>query len=264
MVYCGDMRCAPFGLWNPLNVCLLVGCGLSGPPAGGPDDTAGSADSSTTTAASEAVTTTSVGAGGAGGMVSPTGASSSSGQGGHGPSPDFQCVADSGVATLIDAAQMSVASYADTGECQQALDNMGESVVCAWFTPGMPIGPDAWDETGWRPMNVATLIGLGRRPHLSFQDCLDATQNARGGVVCTNTGVGYKSAHIETNKWCGASSNLLYCTEASLAARNFHVCSFPSDGDGSGPGWVLTEIAGTTCNYISSQMPLSQCNAMIP
>jgi hypothetical protein len=127
----------------------------------------------------------------------------------------------------------------------------------------MPVGPGGWNETGWRPMNWETGIGLGRLPHESYEDCLEATRNARGGVVCTNTGVGYKSAHIETNMWCGASSNLHYCLMASIAARNFHVCSFPSEGTGAEAGWVLTRI-DSECDYLTSQMPLDACNAMIP
>ncbi len=180
------------------------------------------------------------------------------------PAPDFACHAGESGAELRDAGMQLVASYQSVAECQQALDAMGEGVVCAWFVPGMYIGPEGWDETGWRAMNVKTGMGLGRRPHVSLSDCLDATRNARGGVVCTNTGVGYKSAHIDTNHWCGASSGLSYCLQASLAARNFYVCSFPSDGDGSGPGWVLTQIDGATCNYLTSSMPLSECNALVP
>lgn len=176
------------------------------------------------------------------------------------PVPDLRCVGTD----MLDTTDRVVASYADAGECEQAVEAAGEGVVCAWFTPGMPIGPGGWDETGWRPMNIDTGMGLGRRPHMSFDDCLDATRNARGGVVCTNTGVGYKSAHIETNMWCGASSALEYCVIASLAAHDYHVCSFPSEGDGSGAGWVLTEIAGTDCNYLGSQTALSTCNASIP
>jgi hypothetical protein len=179
--------------------------------------------------------------------------------------PPLRCVADGAEGVLFDATDREVARYDDVPQCEQVVEAAGEGVVCAWFTPGMPVGPGAWgDETGWRPMNVATEIGLGRVPHLSFDDCLAASANARGGVVCTNTAVGYKSAHIETNTWCGASSNLAYCLQASLAARDFHVCSFPSSGDGSEPGWVLTEIAGTECDYLTSSMPLDECNALVP
>lgn len=180
------------------------------------------------------------------------------------PAPDFECVTAASGADLVDGTTKVVASYASQAECQQALAAMGEGVVCAWFVPGMYIGPEGWDETGWRAMNIKTGMGLGRRPHVSLSDCLDASHNARGGVVCTNTGVGYKSAHIETNMWCGASSGLSYCLQASVAARNFHVCSFPSEGDGSGSGWVMTQIDGSTCNYLTSSMPLSECNALVP
>jgi hypothetical protein len=217
------------------------------PPAGGP-----------TSPARPPVTTTE--APGQGGAPGTGGA----GSGGAAEPPGFACTASAAGAEMHDPAMQLVASYETELECQKALEHMGEGVVCAWFVPGMFIGPEAWDETGWRAMNVTSHMGLGRRPHTSFEDCLDATKNARGGVVCTNTGVGYKSAHIETNKWCGASSGFSYCLQASLAANEFHVCSFPSDGDGSGPGWVLTEIAGTTCNYLSASMPLADCNALIP
>ena len=79
-----------------------------------------------------------------------------------------------------------------------------------------------------------------------------------------NAGVGYKSAHIETNQWCGSSSSLPYCLIASAAARDSWVCSFPSDGDGSGPGWNLTHIVGMRCDYTTGGLYLSDCNAMIP
>lgn len=237
----------------------LGGCVVSG-PARHSDDDDDTSEAATTSGTSTGATTP--GEGGMGGSAgSSTGAG---GQGGEVPIPDLQCVQDGAGATLIDASQQPVSSYDDVSQCQQALNNKGEGVVCAWFTPGMLIGPGAWDETGWRAMNIDTRTGLGRRPHSSFEDCLDATKSARGGVVCTNTGVGYKAAHIGTNQWCGASSNLPYCLQATLAAQDYYVCSFPSDGDGSGPGWVLTEIAGTSCNYLTSSMPLSQCNELVP
>jgi hypothetical protein len=166
--------------------------------------------------------------------------------------------------SLLDTEDRVVAVYESQGECDAVVDAAGEGVVCAWFTPGMNIGPGAWDETGWRPMNIETGMGLGRRPHESFDICLDATRHARGGVVCTQTGIGYKAAHIETNTWCGSSSELAYCLEATLAARDHFVCSFPSDGSGAGSGWVLTEIDGSQCDYLGASTTLDACNASVP
>ena len=140
-----------------------------------------------------------------------------------------------------------------------AVEAAGEHVVCAWFTEDMPVGPGGWAERGWRAMNVQTGVGLGRMPHESFEACLDATRAAPGAVVCTNTGVGFKGTHVETNTWCGSSSSLSPCLAASRAARGGHVCSFPSDGDGTGPGWVLTRI-GASC-ACSASTPTPACSS---
>lgn len=166
--------------------------------------------------------------------------------------------------TMRDVDGATIATYESGAVCSEVLAARGDGVVCRYFNAGDPIGPGGWDETGWRAMNWRTGIGLGRRPHLDYDDCLEATRNARGGVVCTNTGVGYKSANIETNMWCGSSSALSYCLQASAAARDFWVCSFPSDGDGSGPGWNLTHIDGSTCDYTTGGLYLDDCNARIP
>lgn len=189
------------------------------------------------------------------------------GQGGAGggvESPQFVCINEAEGATLRNPANVPVAHYTSLSECQQALDDRGEGVVCVWFTPTMPVGPGGWKETGWRPMNIETGIGLGRQPLDSFEDCRAATRNARGGVVCTNTGIGFKAAHIGTNKWCGASSGLDYCLKATLAAKNHYVCSFPSEGQGPGVKWILTHIDGNTCHYLSSKMTIDDCNAKVP
>ncbi len=135
-------------------------------------------------------------------------------------------------------------------------------VVCVWFTPSMPVGPGGWNEVGWRPTNLETGMGLGRRPHLTRQDCLDATRAAGGGVVCTNTGLGAKAANIRTNNWCGASSQLNYCLEATRHAKDETVCSFPSSGTGAEAGWVKTKVTDT-CDYQSSQTSLSSCNSSV-
>lgn len=157
----------------------------------------------------------------------------------------------------------TIATYESESLCRESKDAANGGVVCVYFTPDMPVGPGGWNETGWRPMNYQTKIGLGRRPLTTREECLAATQAASGGVVCTNTGVGAKAAHIETNMWCGASSQLKYCLMASARARNFTVCSFPSDGTGAEAGWVRTQIS-TTCDYQSAQMTLDACSASIP
>ena len=55
-----------------------------------------------------------------------------------------------------------------------------------------------------------------------------------------------------------------YCLIASAAARDYWVCSFPSDGDGTNAGWNLTQIDGATCNYTSGGLELKACNRIIP
>lgn len=147
-------------------------------------------------------------------------------------------------------------------ECEKIRAAANGGVVCLWFTPEMPVGPGGWNETGWRPANVDTKLGLGRRPMLSQEDCLSATRAAAGGVVCTNTGLGAKAAHTTTNMWCGASSQLKYCLIASAAALDHVVCSFPSDGTGTEKGWVRTRITDQ-CDYQGSQQSLPECNASI-
>jgi len=147
-------------------------------------------------------------------------------------------------------------------QCEQVRLAAHGGVACVWFTPDMPVGPGGWNETGWRPMNVATKIGLGRRPVASIEICLQVSAAAAGGMVCTNTGVGYKSANIDTNMWCGASSQLSYCLEASRNAVDFNVCSFPSDGTGAEPGWVPTRVS-TTCEYLGAKRSLAACNASL-
>ncbi len=177
---------------------------------------------------------------------------------------NMQCIASAGQAILKTTHPVkTIADYRTMTECEQSRLNSRGGVVCVWFTPDMTIGPGGWDETGWRAMNIQTKVGLGRKTHSTFEDCLLATKNANGGVVCTNTGVGYKAANISTNMWCGASSQLKYCVQASLAAKNNHVCSFPSDGTGAGAGWVLTKVT-STCEYLSGQKTLAECNKLIP
>src|SRR5690606_1304758 len=136
-------------------------------------------------------------------------------------------------------------------------------VVCAWFTPGKPVAPGAWSGTGWRPMNVESRLGLGRLPIESMQQCLESTLNANGGVVCTNTGVGAKATNINTNNWCGSSSEHRYCIEATRSAKDFVVCSFPSSGTGAEAGWMRTRVT-ESCDYQSNKMSLAQCSASIP
>lgn len=167
-------------------------------------------------------------------------------------------------ASLRDESGREVGAYDDAATCERVREAAGEGVVCGFFRPGDPIGPGAWEETGWRPMSVRSGVGLGRVPHDSLDDCLAATRSSRGGVVCIHTGIGYKAAHLDTNQWCGSSSALRFCLEATAAARDHWVCSFPSDGDGSGPGWTVTHIDGTSCDYGRGGLSLSDCNTMIP
>jgi len=177
---------------------------------------------------------------------------------------ELMCVSTGNGADLIRLRdEVVIATYDSTGLCLESKDAAQGGVVCVYFTSDMPVGPGGWNENGWRPMNVQTKMGLGRKPLATREQCLDATRNASGGVVCTNTGLGAKAAHIGNNLWCGASSQLKYCLEASRAARNFTVCSFPSEGTGAEAGWVRTKI-GTTCDYQSNLMSLASCNASIP
>ena len=159
--------------------------------------------------------------------------------------------------------QEQVATYENKLQCNAAREAAHDGIVCVWFTPDMPVGPGGWNETGWRPMNTQTKLGLGRRPHKNFEDCLSASRNANGGVVCTNTGVGYKSANISTNHWCGASSQLTYCVKATKEAKQNYVCTFPSDGSGAEAGWVVTRVT-SACEYIGTKRSISECNKNIP
>ena len=176
----------------------------------------------------------------------------------------LMCVPEGNGAKMVRLTDEKViAQYTSQTECLESKDAANGDVVCVYFTPEMPIGPGGWAETGWRAMNVYTQIGLGRRPFTQRSERLAATQSARGGVVCTNTGVGAKAANIETNMWCGASSQLKYCYEATLAAKHFVVCSFPSDGTGAENGWIRTKV-GRDCDYQSSATSLKNCSASIP
>jgi len=166
-------------------------------------------------------------------------------------------------AALVDADGADVATYESAAVCADVLDAAGDRVVCVFFTEGMPVGPGGWNERGWRAMNWETGMGLGRVPHESYEACLEATRASAGGVVCTNTAIGFKGTHVETNTWCGSSSSFEPCLRASRHARGGYVCSFPSDGDGTGPGWVLTRI-GASCDYVGGATSLESCNAMVP
>jgi hypothetical protein len=148
-------------------------------------------------------------------------------------------------------------------ECEDARGSATSGVVCTWFTPGMKIGSESWDETGWRPTNVETELGLGRRPLSKLSDCNTVVKSAAGGTVCTNTGLGFKPTNIETGMWCGSSSEMQYCVKATAAARDKHVCSFPSSGSGAGNGWALTQITNA-CKYIGKSESLKDCNARVP
>jgi hypothetical protein len=154
-------------------------------------------------------------------------------------------------------------SFSSLSECEETRGAAHGGVACIWFTPEMPVGKGGWNEAGWRPMNVHTKIGLGRKPLSTRAECLDATRNANGGVVCTNTGLGAKAANIATNLWCGASSQLKYCLLASRHASKQVVCSFPGSGTGVEASWVRTALVGE-CDYQSAQMTLEECNKTIP
>ncbi len=161
------------------------------------------------------------------------------------------------------ADNQKLSRFESNAQCEEARQASQGGVVCLWFTPGMPIGPEGWEETGWRPTNIETRIGLGRKAISDFPTCLGVTANASGGIVCTNTGLGFKPTNIETNLWCGASSQHLYCTQASQAAVDFEVCSFPSEGSGVEAGWVRTKITDT-CEYSGSKATVENCNATLP
>jgi len=185
-----------------------------------------------------------------------------------GPAPDvlpsgLRCEPRGDSAVLVDPDGADVATYESAAVCADVLAAAGDRVVCVYFTEDMPVGPGGWNERGWRAMNWETGLGLGRVPHESYEACLEATRASAGGVVCTHTGIGFKGTHVETNTWCGSSSSFEPCLRASRRARGGYVCSFPSDGDGTGPGWVLTRI-GASCDYVGGQTSLESCNAMVP
>ena len=177
---------------------------------------------------------------------------------------DLYCLLGEDTAELkIVASQKLVATYESFNECESAREAVNGGVVCAYFTADMPLPQNGWQENGWRAMTIETKKGLGRKVHSSFDTCLLATKNASGGVVCIDTGVGYKSANIQTNNWCGASSALQYCVKATNAARKNHVCTFPSDGSGAEAGWVVTKVT-SGCEYLTSKATLEKCNSQIP
>lgn len=152
----------------------------------------------------------------------------------------------------------SLAEFDSVNACARAVEASRGGVVCAWFTPSMPVGPGGWVSTGWRPMNIETGIGLGRLTIASFENCLSATKNASGNIVCTYTGIAFKPTHIETNMWCGSSAELEFCAVASAQAVDGRTCSFPSSGSGAEAGWVRT-IIGVECEYMGNKLPVDRC-----
>lgn len=162
---------------------------------------------------------------------------------------------------LTDGATLG--THTTEAECGEVKAAAHGGVACVWFTASMPVGPGGWQENGWRPTNITTRMGLGRKPLASLTECLEATRHANGGVVCTNTGVGAKAANIQTNLWCGASSQLSYCFKATARANDFVVCSFPSGGTGAEAGWVRTRVT-TECDYQGNKQTLAECSATIP
>lgn len=176
---------------------------------------------------------------------------------------ELSCVTQGGGVILVRLSDGRVLdTHADLATCEDVRLAAHGGVVCAWFTPSRPVGPGAWKETGWRPMSVKTELGLGRKPFATRDECLSASSTANGGVVCTNTGLGAKAANVETNQWCGASSQLSYCTLATEAAFDNVVCSFPSSGTGAENGWVRTRVTDQ-CDYQTNQMSLKDCSASI-
>jgi len=176
----------------------------------------------------------------------------------------LECITSGAEADLIRVKdKLKLASYESWIQCEQVREASHGGVVCAWFTPGMPIGPGGWQETGWRPMNIETKVGLGRKAISELDTCLGATKNANGGVVCTYTGLGFKPTNINTNMWCGSSSQHQYCTMATAHASDLRVCSFPTSGTGSEEGWILTTIT-SSCNYQGGKSSLENCSAKIP
>src|SRR5262245_14009546 len=61
-----------------------------------------------------------------------------------GPSAALHCVEAAGGAVLRDATDRDVATYETLAVCEEVLGAAGEGVVCAWFTPDMPVGPGGW------------------------------------------------------------------------------------------------------------------------
>lgn len=151
-----------------------------------------------------------------------------------------------------------LSEFAAWTQCELAREASNGSVVCTFLTPDDPVGPGGWKEYGWRPTHISSGVGLGRRPAMDFDSCLTLTENANGKIVCTNTGVGYKPTHIESNLWCGSSSLFQYCIQASKASVNNRTCSFPTSGSGAEAGWVTTVIADT-CEYNGNKKLITQC-----
>lgn len=173
-----------------------------------------------------------------------------------------------------------IARYQYEQHCTQAKDAMRGGVVCTWFvssvtkngyprasrapswlTPGIRLGPQGEQSVGWRPMNIKTRMGLGRYAMKDIDTCLKATRSSSGGVVCTFTGVGFKNTNINSNLWCGSSSQAQYCFEASQSAENYFACSFPSDGSGAGNGWRVTDTR--SCRFVSNKSFLNECNQSV-
>jgi hypothetical protein len=178
-------------------------------------------------------------------------------------SSKLECFATTTGANLVRVRdQVILDRHATIERCEEVRIAAHGGVVCIWFTSSMHVGPGGWQETGWRTANVETKMGLGRKVLASFEQCLEVSRSANGGVVCTNTGLGAKAANINTNNWCGASSQMQYCLIATSRAKDFTVCSFPSDGSGAEPGWIRTKVTGS-CSYQSGPMSLHACNESI-
>src|SRR5690349_8429696 len=76
----------------------------------------------------------------------------------------MKCVANANQYQLVRIADNHVLdTHTSQNDCEEVRLAAHGGVVCAWFTPSRKVGPGGWNETGWRPTNVETDTGLGRK-----------------------------------------------------------------------------------------------------
>lgn len=118
-------------------------------------------------------------------------------------------------------------------------------------------------EGGWIPTNMDSRVPLGRCAISKKSDCERAVSNVSADKICTHTCIGWKTTNVHNNHWCGSSVTLDLCIHSTLAARGDWICSYPSDGLGSHPSWVLTKLT-SHCDYVGGQESLNACIERIP